>query len=311
MTGVLRLLRAPATRKVFLVLALAAAAWAVAGQWQQVREALGALSPGALVAALLLGLGYVVLTMLSWRVVLADLGSALPVGAAGRLFFLSQLGKYLPGGVWNVLAAAEMGMDHAIPRRRSVTVLVVSILVSIVTGLALAVGAVGLAPPDVAASYGWVVWTFPLFVAALTPPVLNRLLEAALRATRRPPLEHRLSGRGIAGASGWALVSWVVAGALVWVVATEAGMAATGSTLALAVGGYALAWTVGFLVVFVPAGVGVREAVLAAVLAGRLDAGGVVVTVLLARVFMTVADLALGTAAAGTGPRRPVRNRRA
>lgn len=304
MGRVLGALRAPVTRRVFVVLALAAAAWAVASQWDQVRDAVQTLSVGALALALLLGLVYVSITMLSWRAVLTDLGSHLPLGAAARLFFVSQIGKYLPGGVWNVLAAAEMGRDHAIPRRRSVSVMVISILVSIVTALTLAVGAVALAPEGVASSYGWVIWAFPLFVLALTPPVLNRFLTLALRLTKRPPLEHPLSGRGVVESGGWALLSWLVSGALVWVVATGVGMPATGATFALSVGGYALAWTVGFLVVVVPAGVGVREAVLAAVLAGQLDTGGVVVTILLARVLMTVADLLLGLAAASAGRRR-------
>lgn len=301
---VVRVLRSPVTRRVFVVVALGAAVWAVASQWDQVREAIRSLSPWVLVLSLVLSIGYVSITMLSWRAVLSDLGSRLPLRDAARLFFVSQVGKYLPGGVWNVLAAAEMGVDHAIPRRRSISVMVISILVSIVTGLALAVGAVALAPEDVASSYGWVVWAFPLFVLALTPPVLNRFLTLALRLTKRPPLEHPLSSRGIAVSGMWALVSWLGAGALVWVIATGAGMPPTAATFALSVGGYALAWTVGFLVVFVPAGVGVREAVLAAVLAGQLGTGGVVVTVLLCRVLMTVADLVLGLVAAAASRRR-------
>jgi uncharacterized membrane protein YbhN (UPF0104 family) len=309
-TAAVRLLRAPATRVVFLVLALAAAAWAVMSRWEEVRRAVQALSPGTLALALALGLVYVAVTMLSWRAVLTDLGSQLPVSAAGRLFFVSQIGKYLPGGIWNVLAAAEMGVDHEIPRRRSVAVMIVSLLVSIVTGLALAVGAVAVAPRDLVGSYGWVVWALPLFVASLLPPVLNRFLDLALRLTRRPPLEHPLTARGIAASGVWALLSWLIAGALVWIVATAVGMAATTGTFALAVGGYALAWTVGFLVVVAPAGVGVREAVLAAVLAGRLDAAGVVVTVLLARIILTVADVVLGLAAASAGRRRALEPRR-
>ncbi|MCK6211781.1 flippase-like domain-containing protein [Georgenia sp. EYE_87] len=304
MTRLLVLLRSRSLRIGFLLAALAAGVWAVGSQWGEVRLALASIPVSAVFGALALSLVYVVLTMASWRVLLTDLGSRLSLGAASQVFFVSQVGKYIPGGVWNVLAAAEMGADHAIPRRRSVSVMVVSILVSIVTGLALAVLAMVLAPPRVARDFGWVGWFLPLFAVVLAPPMLNRLLGIVLRLTRRPPLERPLTMRGVTLASVWSLLAWVVAGAQVWLLAGALGLELSVGTFALAVGGYALAWTAGFLVVVVPAGVGVREAVLAAVLATHLESGAVVVVVLLSRVLLTAADLALGVTGLGTGRAR-------
>lgn len=303
MGRLLGFLRSRGVRTAFVLVALAAAVWAVVSQWDAVRAAVAQVDAGSLAAALGLSVAYVVLTMLSWRAVLTDLGSPLPVRPASTVFFVSQVGKYLPGGVWNVLAAAEMGADHQIPRRRSVSVMLVSILVSIVTGLALAVAGVALGPGEVGARYGWVAWALPLFLLALLPPVLNRVLNLVLRLTRRPPLEHPMTARGIAVASVWALLAWVLAGAQVWLLASALGMDASTATFALAVAGYALAWTVGFLVVVVPAGVGVREAVLGAVLAGQLTTGSVVVVVLLSRVVLTLADLLLGLVGAALARR--------
>jgi len=294
MGSVLGALRSPWVRRVFVVLALGAAVWAVASQWDQVRGAVTALPLGTVLLALVVSLVYVFLTMMSWRAVLGDLGSRLPLRVAARVFFVSQVGKYLPGGVWNIVAAAEMGVDHAISRRRSVSGMLVALLVSIVSGLLLAVVAIAFAPQAAVESYGWIAWTFPLFLVLLAPPVLNRLLSFALRLTRRPPLEQPLSARGVAASSAWALAGWIAAGVQVWLIATALGMDSGFGTLAQAVGAYALAWTVGFLVVVVPAGVGVREAVLGAMLGGLLGGGAIVVTVLLSRVLLTAADLLLG-----------------
>ncbi|MFN8047754.1 MAG: hypothetical protein U0P48_04130 [Ancrocorticia sp.] len=77
----------------------------------------------------------------------------------------------------------------------------------------------------------------------------------------------------------------------------QLGMPATVPTFLLATGGYALGWTAGFLVFFVPAGAGVREVTLGAVLSTLAPAGVVVVVVLLARIFTTVADIGWGVAA--------------
>lgn len=302
----LGVLRSRWARGIFILAAVGFGVWAVSSQWDDVVGALAAVSPLTVALAGLVGVVYVSVTMLSWRAVMTDLGSPLSVAAASRVFFVSQVGKYLPGGVWNIVAAAEMGADHEIPRRRSVSVMAVSILVSIVTALLLAVGAVLLGPAEVRGAYGWVAWTLPLFLLVLLPPVLNRLLTVALRLVRRPALEQPLTARGILRSALWALLGWVLAGLQVWLLATGVGMAPTVETFALAVGGYALAWTVGFLVVVVPAGVGVREAVLGALLAGQLGAGGVVVTVLLSRVVLTVADLLLGLGAMTVVRRRAV-----
>lgn len=304
MSRVLAVLRSRWVRGLFLLTALAFGVWAVSSQWTAVSAALAAISPLTVAGVLVVSLGYVFLTMLSWRAVMTDLGSPLTVAAASRVFFVSQVGKYLPGGVWNIVAAAEMGADHRIPRRRSVSAMAVSILVSIVTALLLAVAAVLLGPTDIRQDYGWVAWTLPLFALLLLPPVLNRLLGVALGLVRRPALEQPLTGAGIARSAGWALAGWLLAGLQVWLIATGVGMAPTPATFALAVGGYALAWTVGFLVIVMPAGVGVREAVLGMLLAGQLGAGAVVVVVLLSRVILTAADLLLGVGAMAVLRRR-------
>jgi uncharacterized membrane protein YbhN (UPF0104 family) len=180
----------------------------------------------------------------------------------------------------------------------------VTILVSIVTGGAVALAAVGLGPDAVRDRYGWVAWLLPALLVLLVPAVLNRGLGVLLRLSRRAPLEHPLTARGAGAAVLWSVLAWLVAGLHVWVLATAVGMDADARTFALAVGGYALAWVVGFLVVVVPAGLGAREAVLLAVLAAVLDTGGVLAVVLLSRVALTVADIATGVVGLAVARRR-------
>lgn len=294
MSRVLELARSWTVKVGFLLLALALAVWAVVSRWNEVSAALTEIDLVLLAAALGLGLLYVVLTMFSWRAVLADHGTPLPLLPAARVFFVSQLGKYVPGGVWNIVAAAEMGADHRIPRRRSVSAMLVTVLISIVSGMILAVATVPFAPDELADRFGWVLWTLPLFVVLLLPPVLGRLVDLALRLTKGDPLESPLRWRGIGAAVAWALLAWGIAGLQVWVLAVGVGMEPSGRTVALCIGGYAFAWVIGFLVVIVPAGAGVRETVLALMLAGSLSTGGVLAVVLLSRVVLTLADLLLG-----------------
>ena len=65
----------------------------------------------------------------------------------------------------------------------------------------------------------------------------------------------------------------------------------SGMSLLLSVGGYAFAWSVGFLVVFAPGGLGVREVVLVTTLTPLVGAGTATAVALVSRGVTTASDL--------------------
>ena len=52
-------------------------------------------------------------------------------------------------------------------------------------------------------------------------------------------------------ALGWSFAVWICNGVRIWLLTIRLG-APIGSSLLLAIGGYAFAWSVGFIVVFAP-----------------------------------------------------------
>lgn len=280
-----------------MALAVVGAIWAIVAQWQSFSAALFAMSPWAVLAALLASFAYVYVTMLSWRALLQGSGEAVPPSDASRIFFTSQVAKYLPGGVWNFVAAAEAGVAHKVSRRRSLIVLLMSMIVSILSGTVFTLLAIALGPSDVRTHYSWALVFLPIICVFLFPAVLNRLVSFGLRILKQDPLEKPLTWATLARTTAWSALAWITSGLQVWVIMVALGVEATPATFALATGGYALAWTIGFLVFFVPAGLGVREVVLAAVLAGYLTQGTALLVILLSRVLLTVADLGWGLGA--------------
>lgn len=300
MNRVTTVLRSTWFRAMFMVFALVAALWAVIDQWDAFVTALQQLAWWSAALAVLSSFGYVFLTMLSWRALLNGLGRPVGARAAATVFFTSQVAKYLPGGVWNFVAAAEAGVEHQVSRRRSLTVLLTSMLVSILTGLVFAVLTLAVGPGGVRDDYGWTAVFLPVLAVLLAPPVLNRLIDVLLRLAKREPLETRLTWGALGAAVLWSFAAWLLAGLQVWLLLTAMGMDADVGSFLLATGGYALAWTVGFLVFFVPAGIGVREVVLGAVLAGHLGQGAVLAVILLSRILLTIADIGWGLLASVT-----------
>lgn len=306
MTLLRRIFRSAVTRWVFLAAALAGLLWAIVKNWSGLVTALSTLPAWVAVVSVILALVYVFFTLWSWRCILTDLGSRLDWNASTQLFGLSQIGKYIPGGVWNIVAAAQIGRDHRIPARRSVTAMTVAVLISLLTGAGIGVVTV----LGTSVSLGIPLWLIVLLLTALvvllTPPVLNRLIHLAFRILRRPDDDTRMTMKGLALATLMSVISWIVAGAQIWVLAIGFGMKPDVPGMLLSVGSYALAWVAGFLVVFVPAGTGVRESILALFFTGVLESGAILAVVLVSRIAMTIADLVF----AGMGALLAMRARR-
>jgi glycosyltransferase 2 family protein len=292
-----------AVRVIVLAGFLGAVTWALATQWGAVRPLLGRLSAWSLAAALAAVLAGILATFLCWRVVLAALGGRLPVLAGARVFFLGQLGKYVPGSLWPVMAQMELGRNYQVPERASGAAVGVFLLVVVGTGLAVAAAGMPLLSPDGVHAYWWLLAVLPLALVTLAPAVLNRLLGLTLRLTRRPPLPAPLSTSGLLRAAGWALLSWLAYGVQVWVLAGQLG-AGGPLLLAQASGAFAAAWCAGFLLLVAPAGAGVREAALVVLLGGTLTRPQGTVVAVVSRLLFVLGDLGWGAAALLAGRRR-------
>ena len=291
--------RGQIARLAFLALTLAAGAYAVGRQWTRVQAGFAELGPVPLVVALVPALASVAAMMLAWRGLLGSLGSPLRLRPAARIFFTSQLGKYLPGSVWPVVAQMQLGRAYRIPRARSAAAAALAMLVSLSSALVLAAATLPLGGGANAAGYRWAFAVAPLLLAGLHPKIANPALRTLFRLTRRPEIEP-LTARTIAETAGRSVAGWLLAGAHIWVLAVALG-ATPGRTLLLAVGGYAFAWSVGFIIVFAPAGAGIRELILVATLQPVLDPGKATVVALASRLVTIVADLVAAALTAREG----------
>ena len=286
-----------------LLVALALLALALRDQGPEAYAAARDVGPAAAAgsfAAVLVGL---LASALVWRALLADLGTRLPLRPATHVFFLGQLGKYVPGSVFAIAAQMELGRSHGAPRSRVGTASLLFLGVLVSAGLLTAAVALPLTSPGALDRYAWVLALLPVGLVLLAPPVLSRLVAVGLRLLRRDPLERPLTWRGTGAALGWALLMWAAYGLHLLLLVRTQDVAPGPGLVALSTGAYALAWTAGFLVVVAPAGAGVREAALVLALSPVLDRAPALALAVLSRVLMTLGDLVWGAvgAAAGSG----------
>ena len=279
-----------------LAAVVAAFAWALAGKWDQVVTEMRDQNPLVLLGSLVLCLLAVLMSFLIWRGTLAVLGSPVRVRPASRMFFVAQLGKYLPGSVWPVVVQMRLGRENGIPRQRMALAFLLTLGLSVLVGLLVGVAALPALVQAEGRSVLFGLLLLPVLLALLVPQVLNGLLNRGLRLLRRPPLDQPFSGRDMARGVAWTLAFWVVFGLHVWLLSVGLGASAW-ETLPVAIGGFAVAFSIGPLLVVLPAGAGVREAVLVVLLGSVLTAPEATAVALTSRGLLMLTDGLLALAA--------------
>lgn len=279
----------------FLVVVLAAVGIALWSNWAQVRGDLRRLGPVTLLSATAFALLSPFFTVLGWRVLLADLGSRLHIAPASGVFFVGQLGKYLPGSVWSVVVQTEMAAKLGVPRRRSAVVGLLCIALSALTGMIAGLPALPVLLTRGDTVIPW--WSLLLIIVALGvllwPPLLNWGIRRMLRLLGREPLEHALTPAAVGLSSLWFLLSWLVGGLSVWVMARNVAPddADASRLLLVAVSGYLLAAGIGMFSIVVPAGVGVRDGVMVLLLTTQMPVSAATAVVVVARFLTVLADV--------------------
>lgn len=287
-------------RVVIALVVLGVVVWGVARNWAEISVDVRRVDAASLAGSTVLAAFGTCLTMLGWRVLLADLGSPLHRAPAAGVFFVGQLGKYLPGSVWSVVAQADMASRLGVPRRRTGVVGLVTIGLSVLTGVLVGLPAI----PHLTRAAGgtggggwWLLLAVPVLLLLCWPALLNRIIATGLRVLRREPLEHELSARAVLTTVALYVAAWVCFGAHVLVLTRAVGGEVPGAGLTMAaLTGYGLAGSLGMLTVILPAGLGAREGVLTYVLASALPTPAAAAVAIISRFIVTVVDVAAALA---------------
>ncbi|MFE0147163.1 YbhN family protein [Nonomuraea sp. NPDC059007] len=269
-------------RVLLALVALGFLGYGLAKNWGETTAALSGLSPWALAGAFAAVLAGQFCMLVAWREVLAGLGSPLSLRVSGRIMFVGQLGKYIPGSVWAYAAMMDLGRDHGSPPRRTFACISLALVINL--GVALTIAAATLATHEALRKAWYLLLIVPVIVVCLHPKVLTWGLNLALRLARKEPLESVLPGRTVLVAVAWTALGWLIYGVHTML------LAGRWDLYVLATGAYAFAWATGLLTFVVPAGVGVREGALVLVFTPLIGTGAAFAVALLSRVAFTLAD---------------------
>jgi glycosyltransferase 2 family protein len=231
------------------------------------------------------------LLIAAWRRMLTAWGRGLDIWSAARIWTVSSLGKYLPGKVWAVAGMAVMAQRAGIGAGPATGSAVILQVLAIGTGAAVA-GLTGWG--TLRAAYPGAATGLAVLLAAsvagigllLWPGLLNRLLRiAAPDAGPVTPPAGAVAFGIVANA-----VAWMGYGVALWLLArgllpdVELGLLPATAV-------FTASYLAGFLALFAPGGIGVREGVFILMLQGPIGIGAATALAIASRLLLTVTEL--------------------
>lgn len=262
---------------------------AVARDWDGVRASLAGASPLWVVVAWLLAVCGMTSIGLPWRRALRILGGRLGWSDTLARYYLGELGKYVPGGLWPVVGRGELAVRAGVPRLAAYGSVALSLAGLYLASMLVALAAVpAMFEGGEGAGAVLVLVLLPLGFLGLHHAVLERARRIGCVVLRRDiDLPIPRWGESLTLLASY-LPAWLLIGGATWAVVRALGQDAS---LWQIVPATAISWTVGFVLVPVPGGLGVREVTFVA--ASGLAPGVGAAVAIVARVMFVLVD-ALG-----------------
>lgn len=262
--------------------------------WHKLKDVELSITPGVIIGIVLFTLAVVVSGVL-WGYLLGELASKrIRLTESIRIHSASWLLKYIPGQVGSYLNKVAWGVKQGISKKTVSTSFIYENVLMVVAGIGLSTPIVFLFKDQLDGNLSLFL---PLLVVIPFAVVLSRrvfytLLNLTTRVLKKKPFKESdflSSSRLVAYQMGYLLPRLLNGIGFVFIVSSllpvepsmYIGLAAT----------YILASIIGLLAIFVPGGLGVREAIIVLLLSVYFPIEQAIIVALVTRLYATVADI--------------------
>jgi len=248
----------------------------VAHHWQEIKEYEWQIRWGWLVLSVVVAVGTFFILSSIWRRIIAGFGHRLSVTKAFRIFYLSNLGRYLPGKVWQLFGILYLSQREGIPPERAgASFVLVQLFVIPASLLVFALAA--LVDPNVLVDEVALLGNTSAYLIAtamvaislaivLWPQKVLWVGNAVLRKLKRPQAVLVLDKKVALVIFTGYCVAWCCYGTAFWLF-IRALTDGEGFSLIAAIAIFNAAYQIGYLALFAPGGFGPRELVMGVMLA--------------------------------------------
>lgn len=248
-----------------IISSLACMAYLLISQWHSIPETEVTINPGLLVFSIFCLLILFLLDAYGWHLILKSLNQTISPQTSIRIWILSSVTRYLPGGIWPYISRVTMAKEAGIEYSTSSVSLYIETLLlassSLAVGFPALLGATGIPVSPYTALF-----SLALFGLAMHPKVILLLgllpgkIGKTFSSLKLPSMRH------IFILYLYYVAFWILFGAVF--VCFVLSIISVPNNHWIQVGGsIALGFSVGFIVFFFPGGIGIREATIYLLLA--------------------------------------------
>lgn len=242
-----------------------------------------------LVFSWLLSIGGGFLIALGWNLILRVLGGRLDYKRALKIFFITDLAKYIPGKVWTMVGKVYMCKEEGVPVAVTSTSVVIQPLIQVISGLLIFLLSLPFwtKTSDFINNLYFFFPLIPIGLLFLHPAIMTKPLNFVLRKLKQKPIEVNIKYRNILLILLLWCGLWVLTGITYYFLIISVHPFPL-SNLPVTIGIFAIAGVSQFLT---PSGIGVLEGMLTVLLGLYFPLPVAILIALLARVWKTVSEL--------------------
>jgi len=274
----------------FILIAFSFLGYYVASNVGALRAQPWEVRPGLLLLSLAVHIAGLAWGVAVWQILLRLMGYRVSLGGLMRVWFVSGLGRYIPGKIWQFVGAAHLGNALGIPAGVTVTALAVHAGFFLLAAGLTSIYLLPAASPVVGGVLTSLRWGAPLLLFLLHPAVIGGALRLFRRLSGRASEVWTASWRNSFGLLLLACIGWALTGVALYLFLLSL-TPLPGSALPAVVAINALSFVLGYAVFVAPAGLGAREVSLAALLALFVPAPVAALLAVAARLWTVAAEV--------------------
>jgi uncharacterized membrane protein YbhN (UPF0104 family) len=234
------------------------------------------------------------LQILKW--ILKKTGSSVSYRRLFKVWFISSLGKYLPGKVWQFLGMIFLLEKEGVPKKNTFSSVVLGQTLSVISGLfvgALFLGS-DLYSQILSKNPGLMIIIIVFFMGILAlffyPKLLERIMNFGLRVLKKDQILLDFKSKDIFLYFLFYSLAWFSFG-LGFTIFVKAFIPASLGIYPGLTGAFAFSFNIGFLALFAPGGIGVREGILVLLLEAYFPAPVAILISILSRLWVSLVEL--------------------
>jgi len=265
--------------------------------WNQVKEAPFTLHAFPFILSTLIFAFSYFIQIWAWYLVTLKLKIALSPSETLKIWFYSQLGKYLPGKIWLFLGRVHYYESRGKSKKSISVALYFEMVTIIVAGGLIFLAALPMlketGPFYSGSQIWWLVLAFILLgFIFLHPRVLQKLLNWALAQFKKEPVYLSISYSDILWILFVCILAWVVGG-IGFYLFVKSVYPVSSKYILFLTGALAISSTLGLIAIFAPSGLGVREGALVYLFSFTMATPVAVIISVLTRIWMTLIEIGL------------------